>query len=345
MKKIIFTLCMFSFIFSSVEISGDARFRPRFDQKINGDETSTSDLYYLYRARINFKVDIDGGWYFKTKLGTSSIAGMSKMGSDGSGPGIESSYRPLVSFMELNFGYKAESCGYWAGIFPLKSNPSLDIHFYPNKLVDIPFALYSNGAIMGMGGYKTFFSNKVNWFMSVDKNVTNNEEYQLDNNLADSSSIDFYTLGLNSSIKLSQVTLTPTLLYSFRNKNSNSPLTVGGDITLPRISNIKSSLSYYNSYNGDEGDNDYYQVDHFRLSLIYPFNENKIKLFYDMANHNDDQFSYLWISYTHMCYKGDLGEVSMSPTIRMQTGTGIGDDHDKDYKRNKFELTTQIKFK
>ena len=60
MKKIIFTLCMFSFVFSSVEISGDARFRPRFDQKINGDETSTSDLYYLYRARINFKVDIDG---------------------------------------------------------------------------------------------------------------------------------------------------------------------------------------------------------------------------------------------------------------------------------------------
>ena len=54
---------------SEIQFSGDARFRPRYDIKENGDGSSTSDLYYMYRARLNMKADIGEGWFFNTQLG------------------------------------------------------------------------------------------------------------------------------------------------------------------------------------------------------------------------------------------------------------------------------------
>ena len=44
---------------------------------------------------------------------------------------------------------------------------------------------------------------------------------------------------------------------------------------------------------------------------------------------------------TYNCYSGDFGTVTLKPTVRMQNGK-IGEP---DYVRNKFELTTEIKFK
>ena len=65
-----------------------------------------------------------------------------------------------------------------------------------------------------------------------------------------------------------------------------------------------------------------------------------------MASKNKDETSFMWLSYTHTCYKGSMGEVTISPTIRLQNGKGAGSDSfDKNYSRSKFEVTTQIKFK
>ena len=145
MRKLTLLIISLSFIMADIQFSGDARFRPRYDIKENGDASSTSDLYYLYRARLNIKADIGDGWFLNTKLGTSSIAGMTKIGiSDGSEPGNVSSYRPTVSFMELYFGNMKEDWGFWAGAFPLKYNSSLDLHFYSDKLVDMPFILFGH---------------------------------------------------------------------------------------------------------------------------------------------------------------------------------------------------------
>ena len=97
--------------------------------------------------------DIGDGWFFSSKLGALNVAGMTKFGDSGSEPGILTSYRPTISFMELYFGQMKDDWGFWAGAFPLKYNPSLDLHFYSNKLVDIPFALLSNSSTLGFSGY------------------------------------------------------------------------------------------------------------------------------------------------------------------------------------------------
>ena len=47
-----------------------------------GNNKSSMDLYYSYRARLNIDADIGGGWFFNTKLGTNDVAGMVKMGVD-----------------------------------------------------------------------------------------------------------------------------------------------------------------------------------------------------------------------------------------------------------------------
>ena len=71
-----------------------------------------------------------------------------------------------------------------------------------------------------------------------------------------------------------------------------------------------------------------------------------MKILIPMASKDDDKVSFIWLSYTHTCYKGDMGEVTLSPTLRLQNGKGAGtDSFDEDYSRSKFEVTAQIKFK
>ena len=66
MKNILLCLISISFLIADIHISGDARVRPRYDITENGDGSSTSDLYYMYRARLNMKADIGDGWFFNT---------------------------------------------------------------------------------------------------------------------------------------------------------------------------------------------------------------------------------------------------------------------------------------
>ena len=107
MRKTLLCLVSLSFIITEIQFSGDARFRPRYDIIENSHGSSTRDLYYLYRARLNMKADIGDGWFFNTKLGTLGVAGMTKKGTFDNEPGNINSYRPTVSFMELYFGNKS----------------------------------------------------------------------------------------------------------------------------------------------------------------------------------------------------------------------------------------------
>ena len=107
--KYMLLIILLSFVSADIDVSGDARIRPRLDIKNNGGEygDSSTDLYYLYRARINLKSDIGDGWFFNSKIGTNDLASFSKMGVDGdytSGPGITNSNRPELHFLNLYFG-------------------------------------------------------------------------------------------------------------------------------------------------------------------------------------------------------------------------------------------------
>ena len=60
MKKIILCLCVFSYVVADISITGDARFRPRYESVDNGlpDEASeeTSDFVCIFdmELQINF---------------------------------------------------------------------------------------------------------------------------------------------------------------------------------------------------------------------------------------------------------------------------------------------------
>ena len=337
MKKILFLTLIINLCFSEINFSGDTRFRPRYDIKENGDNSSTSDLYYLYRGRLNVKANIGDGWFFNSKIGTNSVAGMTKMGD------VAFTNKPELSFMEIYFGYQDEDCGYWAGLLPLKSNASLDIHFYYDKLVDIPFVLNSNSSIAGISGFSTIFNKRLNWFLSMDENNTN---LTVDTLEEETESSDVYTLGLDVNFDLGPISTIPRVIVSMGYEDDITPLTYGAEFKLPTFSKIKSSLSYYMSSNGKDGDLDFYESNHTRFLVTTPIHKGKLKFFYDMASKDNDDVSYLWLSYTHTCYKGDMGEITLSPTYRFQTGRNAGEEiFDKDYSRNKIELTTQIKFK
>ena len=123
------------------------------------------------------KVDIGDGWFFSTKLGTNDVAAMTKMSTsdDSNGPGNPNSHRPMLSFLELYYGYVKEDCGFWVGTFPLKYTPAFDLHFYSHILVDIPWVLYNNNSVNGLAGYQVIKDKKVNWFLSVDENNINSK--------------------------------------------------------------------------------------------------------------------------------------------------------------------------
>ena len=349
MKYIIIYLSLFSILVADINISGDARFRPRYDLKVNGDESSTGDMYYLYRARINLKADIDDGWFFNSKIGTNGTAGMAKMGTV-YGDDIAYSYKPTVSFMELYFGHSDEKSGLYAGIFPLKNNPSLDLHYYPSNLVDIPFALFNNGTVIGTAGYETLFNKRLNWFVSVDLNETNVEKDTEGNS---TELTDYETVGLDMTFNISNISLTPRFLKSFGgNDDSFLPTTYGMDVSLPKLSGFSSGFSYYlSSTNGSEDDAGHYKANHMRVSVNGPIAKGKLKFFYDIANmsndnNEDDKVSYMWLSYNYTLYKGEKGEFTLNPTYRLQTGKNAGaSNFDEDFTRSKFEVTMQMKFK
>ena len=328
MKKTILCLLVFSYVVADISITGDARFRPRYESADNGlaDEESeeTSDLYYLYRARLNLKADISENWFFNAQIGTPTKSGMTKMGADPDVlynlPGDMNSTRPFISFTELYFGYKDSKRGAWAGIVPLGNSAIFDLHFYPENLVDIPWSTFNNNCTTGIAGYENFSDYKLDWFLSVDQNIINQSETED----LDTSYNNHYTLGISTSTEFNSMIIKPYFLTSFGNDKiyavpgnemevlniyspayfeGTLPTTFGAEVTLPDnlIDKFTAKLSYFMSSYGSPSEkwlynefgatqNDYqeafyeYEADHLRFSLSGPFDKGKIKFFYDMAS-------------------------------------------------------------
>ena len=357
MKHIIFLLICLSFIFSEINFSGDARIRPRLDIKDYGPEKSSIDLYYLYRARLNIDADIGSGWFFKSKLGTNDVAGMTKMGKDNTKyvyidkdksdyfiksdePGSFNSSRPKLSFLNLYYGLKREKFGIWGGAFSLKSSPSLDIHFYPDKMVDIPWALFNNESTTGFAGYIGL----VNWFISIDGN-----QIEIENK---SKRIDPFTVGFDFSMNWNEImkTIRPRGIFSISNKDEPWPMTFGLDINFVEFFKINSMLSYY--YTGQTINKEYkYTGNHLRIKFDRKLGPGKLTFWSDIASHicqksnieeeNRTDFFYIWLDYNYNVFNSDFGSISIKPTIRILNQKNT----DVNYTRMKIELTTGIKFK
>ena len=339
MRFIIIPIIFLSFIFSEINLSGDARIRPRLDIIDYGNNRSSIDLYYLYRARLNIDADIGGGWFFQSKLGTNDVSGMVKMGVKEdytTGPGNFNSARPQVDFLNLYYGIKKDNFGFWGGAFPIEHNGGLDIHFYPDKMVDVPWLLWNNSSTTGFAGYIY----KLNWFVSIDDN---NVEVAKEDTIT-LKHIDPFTIGFDFRMKWNEyMNIHPRALISINDMSEPWPMTFGLDIFLQEVFSIKSSFSYH--YTTQFINENYkYNGSHLRFKI----NAGQLTFWTDTAEYVDQMddnskinYMYIWIDYNYSLFDSDIGSLSIKPTIRYQNGKS----GNSNYNRMKFELTTEIKFK
>jgi len=374
MKRVLLLLLL-TLGFSNIEISGDARLRPRYDIKDSNNGIKTYDLYYMYRGRLNFASNIGDGWFFKTRIGYNGVASISKMGAyQNNGLDIidieeclinesdvldcvfdrpKSASKPYLSFLNLYFGKKLKKYGYWGGAIPIKGNPAMDIHFYPDKIIDIPWTLFNNESINGFSGFYDFGSYKVDAFLVINSNVINKT---VNSNSSDKMS-DMQTFGINVSNKSKTALLNFRYLKTFGEDNDVKPNTMGFDVSyFPYQTNI-FTFSYYvsTSYNVQE-----YDIIFSRIKAEFPkVGPGSLMMWYDLArkefagkNYDDiiflctnDCMRYIWLSYNYLLYKSDFGSINIMPTIRIQNGKYNNSLFDNKYSRSKYELTINYKFK
>ncbi len=343
-----------SIALADVTVSGDARVRPRMDVKDYGEygdsngNTSYTDNYYMYRARLFVKADIGDGWYFKTTLGTNGLAYWTGKFGTGDKPhsgSLASSGRGAVSFMELYYGLKRANYGFQMGILPLSgySNPSLDLHFYPTKVVDIPWLIWNNNALHGFSGYYKAGPGTLKAWVSVDNNPKQSVE-PLEGDATEAK--DQYTLMFNYGLSFAGVKVDPWFLYTLADEGAAAPMTYGANVTGPKVAGFTPAASFFmTSQSVDETAT--YSGNLLRFKVSGKVGPGSLLFWYDMAKMEWDDaathdYSYIWAHYKYVVYKSDKGEFSLKPTFRLATDA-VADT--KDYSRSKIELTTEFKFK
>ncbi len=352
-NKLILTMVIFGMTaigLSQITISGDARVRPRMDIKDYGDYGTTKqvvDNYYLYRARLNIKATIGDGWYFNTKLGHNDVAywvGKFGTGDTPSGSSLPSAGRGSVDFMELYYGLKRDNFGFALGLLPLSgfNNPGLDLHFYPTKVVDIPWLIFNNNAFHGFSAYYKVGPGKLNAMLSVDNNVTQTVDPQ-DGDIVEAK--DQMTLMLNYGVKIAGISVTPWLLTTLADEGVAAPMTYGANVTGPKIAGFTPAGSFFMTCQQVDS-TEKYTGNIIRAKVSGKVGPGSVYFWYDMATTEWDggdthNFSYIWAHYKYVVYKSDKGEFSVKPTVRVATEAIDGS---KDYSRSKFELTTEFIF-
>jgi len=373
MKKILFFFLaiLVAANLAQIKISGDAQVRPRYDinDRKAANQNRTEDFYYMYRARINMLSEIGDGWFFKTMLSHNGIAFYSLFNT-GDYPDIlgneqnpikpstnESSRRPTVNFMELNFGNKSEFYGFTLGLFSLGAynNPIYDLHYYPAKPVDIPYVLFNtDGALGASGYYKTDFGLfGIKTLVEDQKGMK--EENAQGTILKDLN--DQYSFEINYSNKISDIQFSLAALKTLGNDTLPAPITFGANITLPKIETITLSLFGGYSLQNNVKTVDYqpgypknkYTAMFARFKAAGKLGPGSLNFWTDYCRRTDKtsnlktnfDFLFFWIQYEFMIYESEKGNFRISPTARFANVFKEGDDFSKRYK---FEFNFDIKF-
>ena len=358
MKKLLMLLLVMGLttsLFAQITFSGDARVRPRLDVKDNGEYGGkTSDAYYLYRARLNVAAKVGSGWFFKTQLGTNGVAWWTGKFGDGSNlpssSSVDGASRGALSFMQLYFGIARDNWGVHGGLIPLNSlkNPMLDLHYYPGKMLDIPFLIFSNMAAHGFASYFKVGPGKINATLLVDNNAGLYSE-DVDGNEI-SSLKDQYTLMLDFAMKVAGMGIQPVVMYTQANEDEAAPITMGVNFSAPKLVGFTPSVNVGYSME-DAALVMNYTAWFFRAKIAGKLGPGGLTAWFDIAQKTDTatglddkthDFKHLWVAYKFTLHKGDYGQVSVAPTWRTYM---YSIDGEKDYTRHKIELTTEIKFK
>jgi hypothetical protein len=369
--------------YAEITFSGDARIRPRFDVKDNGEYGTTSeDFYYYYRARLMIKADIGDGYFFNTRLGHNAGAYWTGKFGTGSLPSSLSNPnagRGTVDFMELYFGHVGENFGWSGGIIPVSHNPVLDIHFYPEIILDKAWDTYNNNAAHGFDLNYKLAGNVLDLKILVDNNdgkkvVDKNFVSQSDTTISyiisqdsgsivldttitmttspDSDSRDQYSLYLTYPVSFFGFKMSPHFLMTLADKDRPAPITYGAEFALPKVAGFKlSAFAGLTSQSVSDSTTAVvaYKGSIARFKMIGKLGPGTLVAWYDLATTTpdvtdavDSKFSYLWLSYTYTLHKSDWGSMVFAPTYRLYSNKIEGS---RDYTRAKVELTTQITFK
>ncbi len=334
---------------AQVKVSGDLQVRPRYDMKDFGDYGGVkNDMYYMMRARVNISANIGGGWYGKVQLGHYNYAGYYFTNGLGepSGIGSDPIARPAVNFNLMYFGYKSKAWGIAGGIIPLNgiANPMLDIHYLPNKMIDLPFAIYRCNSATGFKGYINAGPGRINVFATLEGNGFYQEDIN-GNKINDTH--DTYTLGFDYSVKVAGFSLQPAFYYTMANDSVAAPMTYGINIKTPKFAGFGFGLTAAMTSNSVDGSAKY-DGSLFRFLVAGKVGPGALKVWYDLAKRTDQgttdvdhDYGYIYVAYTYSLYKGDAGKVLVMPRVRIITEKV---DNSKDYQRNKIEMLFIAKF-
>ncbi|MFA8343508.1 MAG: hypothetical protein ACEPO8_11120 [Rhodothermaceae bacterium] len=181
---------------------------------------------------------------------------------------------------------------------------------------------------------------------------------------------DGYTIAANYTMKISDFTVQPMVMYTFAPDDYISPLTFGINLTSPKIGKTTFGASFLVSKQDEEwyyagGVNpvkhtppyddvlvsqskyDIYQI---RLKMSNKFSDKCSSLIWvDFARKTDDtgirdvehDFFYVWAMLNYTIFKSDKGSVVISPTIRIKSEKV---DNAVDALRSKYEISTTISF-
>lgn len=337
---------------AQISLSGDARVRARFDVKDYGNYGNTTrNIYYNYRARINLDANIGDGWFFNTMLATNGVAFWTGKFGEGSKPStvsMNNAGRGSVDFVFLYLGMKRDKWGFEVGAIPLYSldNPLLDIHFYPELMVDIPFYIYSNMGAHGLHLYRNWKNkdNQINLYLLADDNLGSYEEDF--NGHTVNNTHDKYSFMLDFSYLLGSLTIEPVAAYSVADDSIIAPLTAGFNTNykLSGSTSLFSSMAY--SFQSNSGI-DSYSAYLLRGGFEQKAGPGKLKLWADYAKSEFDKktnasFTYFWASYAVVMYSGANGSVFVRPTYRFANNTVKAE---RNYSRHKIEFIINVAFK
>lgn len=331
---------------AQLEFTGDAKIRPRWDlnDQTGAGRTLSRDLYTIYRTRIRMQADVGDGWKFKTMLGHNGAGEFAGKFAKGELPDIlgveqttisnDGARRSTVDFMELYIHYKTDKKEFKAGLFPVGStnNPVYDMHYYPLRMIDIPFTIFNNGGIYGM--YYAITSEKTKWSASiyVDDDRGGYIRSASGSTLKDEN--DQYTLEVSAIHKTGQIQWVIQSLYTFAADSISQPLSISVQSKGWKLGQL--DIQYQAMYSKQAKDeaisNDGhfglpmnpYTAYFFRLRTAHKFGSNRLCAWLDFTRRVDDlssgdvnhTFAFMWIDYAIQLAKTDNGLVVLTPRIR-----------------------------
>ncbi len=333
---------------AQIKWSGDLQIRPRYDMKDYGDYGGKkNDMYYMMRARLNVAVNIGEGWVGKIQLAHYNYAGYyftNGIGYESAAIGTNDLLaRPYVNFTQMWFGYHGKKWGFDGGIIPLNAlkNPMLDVHYYPNKMIDIPFTILNMGSATGFKGYVNTGFGKLDVSLTLDGNnyYEENKAGTVTKDLH-----DVYTLGVNYAFKAAGFGIAPGVYHTFNNDSVTAPTTYGVNITTPKFAGFGFGATFAMTSNNVDGTLKYDGM-FVRVKASGKVGPGSVIFWYDYAKRTDkyatgdvdETYGYIWAAYKIPVAK----HVALMPRARIITDKV---ENAKNFTRNKLEVLLIAKF-